>query len=259
MKRITIIIGVVLVAIIALIIFKRSPGASTLIWDISRNGTWLLPLVIFSALLDSIHPCSFSILLITVAFLFGMQMTRKRILQVGGTYIMGIFAAYLLIGLGLLRVLHLFNTPHFMGKLGAGLLIVFGLINVINYLFPRFPIKLRLPSSTHSVMSGLIDRASIPASFALGLLVGICQFPCMGGPYLMVIGLLHDQVTYLKGFGYLFFYNIILALPLFIVLIIAADKVLVEKVQHWQRQESSFIRLGGGIAMMILGLLIYLL
>ena len=172
---------------------------------------------------------------------------------------MGIFAAYLLIGLGLLRVLHLFNTPHFMGKLGAGLLIVFGLINVINYLFPRFPIKLRLPSSTHSVMSGLIDRASIPASFALGLLVGICQFPCMGGPYLMVIGLLHDQVTYLKGFGYLFFYNIILALPLFIVLIIAADKVLVEKVQHWQRQESSFIRLGGGIAMMILGLLIYLL
>lgn len=259
MKKLIIIIGIVVVAITLLILFRGSPVASGLIWNISKNGTWLLPLVVFSALLDSIHPCSFSILLITIAFLFGMQMTRKRILQVGGTYIMGIFTAYLLIGLGILKVLHLFNTPHFMGKLGAGLLIAFGLLNILNYLFPRFPIKLRLPSSAHSAMSRLIDKASIPAAFGLGLLVGICQFPCMGGPYLMVIGLLHDQVTYLKGFGYLFFYNIILTLPLFIVLTIAADKVLVEKAQRWQQQERSFIKLGGGIAMVVLGILIYLI
>ena len=257
MKRILIIIGVVVIAIVAIMVFKRMPFASGLIWDISRNGTWLLPLVIFSALLDSIHPCSFSILLITIAFLFGMQMTRRRILEVGGTYIAGIFSAYLLIGLGILRVLHLFNTPHFMGKLGAGLLVLFGLLNIINYIFPRFPIKLRLPSSAHSAMSRLIDKASIPAAFALGLLVGICQFPCMGGPYLMVIGLLHDQVTYLKGFGYLFFYNIILTLPLAAVLFIAADKILVEKTQQWQQKERSFIQIGGGIAMVALGILIY--
>lgn len=257
MKRLLIIFGAVAIAIIAIVLFKNSPAASGLIWNISEGGTWLLPLVIFSALLDSIHPCSFSILLITIVFLFGMQMTRKRIVQVGGTYILGIFSAYLLIGLGILKVLHLFNTPHFMGKLGAGLLIVFGLLNIINYLFPRFPIKLRLPSSAHSAMSQLIDKASIPAAFGLGLLVGICQFPCMGGPYLMVIGLLHDRVTYLKGFGYLFFYNIILTLPLFIVLTIAADKVLVEKTQRWQQQERSLIKLGGGVAMVVLGILIY--
>lgn len=259
MKKLITIFGVVMVAIIALIFFKNSSTASSLIWNMSRGGTWLLPLVIFSALLDSIHPCSFSILLITIAFLFGMQMTRRRILQVGGTYIIGIFAAYLLIGLGILKVLHLFNTPHFMGKLGAGLLIVFGLLNVINHFFPKFPIKLRLPSSAHSTMSRLIDRASIPAAFGLGVLVGICQFPCMGGPYLMVIGLLHDQVTYLKGFGYLFFYNLILTLPLFVVLAIAADKVLVEKAQKWQQQERSLVKLGGGVAMVALGILIYFL
>ena len=259
MKRIIVIIAALGVVIVALILFKQSSTASGLIWGMSKNGTWLLPLVIFSALLDSIHPCSFSILLITIAFLFGMQMTRKRILQVGGTYIMGIFAAYLLIGLGILKVLHLFNTPHFMGKLGAVLLIAFGLLNIINHFFPRFPIKLRLPSSAHSAMSRLIDRASIPAAFGLGLLVGICQFPCMGGPYLMVIGLLHDQVAYLKGFGYLFFYNIILILPLFIVLTIAADKALVEKAQKWQQQERSLVKLGGGIAMVALGIIIFLI
>lgn len=259
MKRIIIILSIVATAIIALLIFKSSPVASTWIWNMSDKGAWLLPLVFFSALLDSIHPCSFSILLLTIAFLFGMQMTRKRILQVGGTYILGIFASYLLIGLGILKVLHLFNTPHFMGKLGAALLIGFGIINILNEFFPRFPIKLRLPHSAHHAMSGLMERASIVAALALGLLVGICQFPCMGGPYLMVIGLLRDQMTYVKGFGYLLFYNVILTLPLFVVLFIAADKVLVEKVQEWQKQERSTIRWVGGLLMILLGLLIYLL
>ncbi len=247
----------IVAAIIAVVWFKHNPAASGWIWNLSRSGTWLLPLVFFSALLDSIHPCSFSILLITIAFLFSMQMGRKKIIQVGGIYVIGIFAAYLLIGLGILKVLHLFNTPHFMGKLGAVLLVIFGLLNLINYLFPRFPIKLRLPSAAHSAMSRLINRASIPAAFFLGGLVGICQFPCMGGPYLMVIGLLHDQVTYFKGFGYLFFYNIIITLPLFIVLFVAANKELLERVQIWQRQERSLMKLAGGIAMIILGLLIY--
>lgn len=257
MKRLIITIGIILIAVIALIVFKHSPAASQLVWNLSNKGAWLLPLVFMSALLDSIHPCSFSILLITIAFLFGMQMTRKRILEVGGTYIAGIFAAYFLIGLGILKVLHLFNTPHFMGKLGATMLIAFGLINIINEFFPRFPVKLRLPHSAHSSMSRLIDRASMPAAFGLGLLVGVCQFPCMGGPYLMVIGLLHDQVTYLRGFGYLLLYNLILALPLVVVLIIAANKNLVEKMQTWQKEERSLMRLGGGIAMVILGILIF--
>ncbi len=259
MKRLIFIIGITLAAITAIILFDHNSGASALIWSMSNRGTWLFPLVFFSALLDSIHPCSFSILLLTIAFLFGMHKNRRRILQVGGTYISGIFAAYLLIGLGILQVLHLFNTPHFMGKVGAILLIAFGVINIINELFPRFPLKLSLPSSAHSAMSRLIDKASIPTAFALGLLVGICQFPCMGGPYLMVIGLLHDQVTYLKGFGYLFFYNIVLTAPLFIVLFIAADKVLVEKVRTWQKQERSLIKFGGGMVMIVLGVIVYLL
>lgn len=259
MKRILIIIAVVAASIAALIIFKQSSTASGLIWNMSREGTWLLPLVIFSALLDSIHPCSFSILLITIAFLFSMQMGRGRILKIGVTYILGIFAAYLLIGLGILQILHLFNTPHFMGKLGAVILVAFGLINIIGHYFPSFPIKLRLPDRTHSRMSSLIDRASIPTAFALGALVGICQFPCMGGPYLMVIGLLHDQVTYLKGFWYLVFYNGLLIIPLLVVLWIAADKALIQKVRGWQQQEKSFVKVGGGLIMIILGILIFYL
>ena len=255
-KTITTLI-VIAVAIIGIVILKHTPETSSFIWNLSNKGVWLLPLVLVSALLDSVHPCSFSILLITIAFLFGMQLTRKKILQIGGTYIAGIFSAYLLIGLGILKVLHLFNTPHFMGKLGATLLIVFGVINIINEFFPRFPIKLKIPNVSHTAMGRLMERASFPAAFGLGLLVGICQFPCMGGPYLMVIGLLRDQVTYFSGFGYLVLYNLILIIPLVAVLWITADKTIVDKVQEWKKSNMKGLKFWAGLAMIIIGILIF--
>lgn len=257
MKKTLITLAVITIAIIGIVILKNSSGTSSFIWNLSDKGVWLLPLVLVSALLDSVHPCSFSILLITIAFLFGMQMERKKILQIGGTYIAGIFVAYFLIGLGILKILHLFNTPHFMGKLGASLLVLFGIINLINHFFPRFPIKLKLPKVLYTTMAGLLEKSSFPAAFGLGILVGICQFPCMGGPYLMVIGLLRDQVTYFSGFGYLTLYNLILIVPLAAVLWISADQLLVEKMQEWKREKTSNLKLWAGLLMIIIGILIF--
>ncbi len=257
MKKIIITVSIIIAAIVGLVILKNSPAVSSLLWEVSRGGTWLLPLLLVSALLDSVHPCSFSILLITIAFLFGIQMSRRKILELGGTYVVGIFIAYFLIGLGVLKVLHIFNTPHFMGKLGATMLIVFGTLNLLNRFFPKFPIKLKVPDAMHGAMAKLMDKASFPAVFGLGFLVGICQFPCMGGPYLMVIGLLRDQVTYFAGFGYLLLYNLILILPLAAVLLISAKKEMVEKVGTWKRENMAGLRLWAGIAMIIIGILIF--
>src|SRR3990167_122995 len=259
MKRVITFISIIAVAVAAIAFLKQSNLVSELLWNVSGQGNWLLPLVLIAAILDSVHPCSFSILLITIAFLFGLQMSRKKIIQIGGTYIVGIFAAYFLIGLGILRVLHIFNTPHFMGKLGAGLLITFGVLNLLNRFFPNFPIKLKIPTVSHVWMGKLMEKASLPAAFGLGFLVGLCQFPCMGGPYLMVIGLLRDQVTYLSGFGYLFLYNLILIVPLAVVLWITSDRLVVDRMQEWKRTRIQSVRLWAGIAMIILGLLILFL
>ena len=242
--------------ILGIALIKQSSLVSELLWSASGQGSWLLPLVLIAAILDSVHPCSFSILLITIAFLFGLQMTRKKIIQIGGTYILGIFASYLLIGLGILKVLHIFNTPHFMGKLGATLLITFGILNLLNRFFPNFPIKLKLPTVSHKWMSKLMEKASFTAAFGLGLLVGLCQFPCMGGPYLMVIGLLRDQVTYFSGFSYLILYNLILVIPLVAVLWVTSDELVVEKMQEWKRTKIQSLRLWAGIAMILMGLLV---
>jgi cytochrome c-type biogenesis protein len=239
-------------------LLRFTAWGTAFIWTISNEGTFLLPLVGFAALLDSINPCAFSILILTVAFLLSIGSSRSRILEMGFFYIFGIFVAYVLIGLGIFHALHLFNTPHFMAKVGASLLIIFGGINVVNEFFPAFPVKLRIPQSAHHKMAELMDAGSLPAAFALGGLVGLCEFPCTGGPYLMVLGLLHDSATYMKGLWYLLFYNIIFVSPLVVILLLASQKRLLAKVQAWQAGEKKMMRLGGGIVMVALGIIIFL-
>src|SRR3989344_2482599 len=239
--------------------FRLSGGATAALWELSRGGTWLLPLVGIAALLDSVNPCAFSILLLTIAFLFSIGRLRAQILAIGGAYILGIFVVYLLIGLGILQTLHLFDPPHFMAKLGAFLMVALGGINIVNHFFPRFPIKLKIPHSAHHKMAVLMEKGSIPTAFLLGGLVGICEFPCTGGPYLMVLGLLHDQATYLKGLAYLIFYNLIFVVPLVLILFIASDRHLLEKVQAWRKSNTKGMRLWVGAAMILLGVAIFLL
>lgn len=255
--------GIALLAAIILILaffswMKWSGFGTAWLWNVSQSGKWLFPLIIVAAIIDSINPCAFSVLLLTIAFLFSIGKLRAKILQIGGAYIFGIFAAYILIGLGILRALHFFNTPNFMGKLGAGLLILLGGINIINEFFPKFPIKLQIPHSAHETMARLIDKISLPVAFVLGTFVGLCEFPCTGGPYLMVLGLLHDQATYFSGLGYLFLYNLLFILPLVIILFIASDRKLLDKVQSWQRTERKDMRVWGGILMVVVGVLIFL-
>ncbi|KKW48023.1 MAG: hypothetical protein UY99_C0017G0020 [Parcubacteria group bacterium GW2011_GWA1_59_11] len=255
-RKLKILIGLGALIFAAALFFKGSSAGSEFLWQASGEGKWLLPLVAVSALLDSVNPCAFSILLLTIAFLMSLGRLRGNILKIGGFYIAGIFAVYMLIGLGLLQVLHLFDTPHFMAKVGAWLLILLGAINVANEFFPAFPVKLRIPQAAHTKIGEFMNRATLPAAFALGALVGLCEFPCTGGPYLMVLGLLHDQATFASGIGYLLFYNLIFILPLAVILFLASDRTLLDKVQAWRRSETARMRLWSGLAMVVLGALI---
>jgi len=247
-------------SLVALVIaFKASTVGTAALWSVSEGGRWLLPLIAVAALIDSINPCAFSILIVTIAFLLSIGRLRSSVLQIGSAYIAGIFVVYFMIGLGLLQALHLFDTPHFMANVGAALLIVLGLVNLTNQFVPSFPVRLSVPPAAHHRIAILMERASVPAAFVLGGLVGLCEFPCTGGPYLMVLGLLHDRQSYFSGVGYLMLYNLIFILPLVLILMFASDQTLLGKVQEWQQRNKPAMRLGGGAAMVALGAAIFAL
>jgi len=219
----------------------------------------LLPVVCAAALIDCVNPCSFSVLLLTIAFLLSAGAMRMDILKIGLFYVFGIFVAYLGIGLGLLNAIGLFGVSGLMAEIGAIILIAVGFIELINVFWPKFPVKLKIPGFTHRKIAALIEKGSVAAAFILGVLVGIFEFPCTGGPYLSIIGLLHDRVTYGRGVAYLLIYNIIFILPLLVVLFVSSKKTLLDAVEKWRKDNGRRMKIIGGLAMVVLGVIIFLI
>ncbi len=212
-----------------------------------------------AALVDSVNPCAISVMLLTIGFLLGLKRSRRAVLTIGITYVLGVYLAYILIGVGILQALTVFGAPHFMAKVGAGIIIAAGLVNIINSTNVAFPVKLQIPGAAHSRIARVMEKASVPAAFLLGGLVGIFEFPCTGGPYMMVLGLLHDQATFWRGLVYLLYYNALFVLPLVVILVLASRPGVVERVRGWQKSNRGKLRLYSGLAMVALGIIIFLI
>lgn len=216
----------------------------------------LLYLVIFQGLLSGIHPCTISVLLLFIAFLFTIKKTKGAIFKVGLAFIIGVFLAYLLIGLGVLKAFVISSKPHVSALIGAVLIFILGLFNLYSYFFKK-NIGFGIPSGLKGTISEMIQKSSITAAFIVGIIVGICSFGCTAGIYLSVISLLLMKATYLKGFIYLILYNVMFIVPLLIILFAASNEKVVNKMEQWEVSEKRYIRLVSGIVMILSAILIY--
>jgi len=217
------------------------------------NLAQLLPAVVLTGLVDSVNPCAFAVILLLIAFLFTLRKSRGRIMQLGLVYIGMIFIVYFAIGLGLLGAVRLSGEPHFVARLGAWLLIGLGVLNLVEHYVPRFPVKLHMPAFAGERARELIAKASLPATIAAGLLVGLCTFPCSGGIYVSVITLLNAKTTMAWGVSYLALYNVMFVLPLIAILMAAGNRITAKAWAGWERQHALDIRLWYGLAMVTLG------
>lgn len=190
-----------------------------------------LPVVTLAALADSINPCAISVLLLTLTFLISLNKSSRQITFTAGVYILGIFITYILIGLGVLRALNLFSFPHILSKIGAVILAVFAILDLAGH-------HQGLPTFIKPRLAALLHRSTLPAMFGLGVLVGLFEFPCTGGPYLFILGLLHDRATFLTGAAYLLYYNLIFVSPLVIILVISKNSLVVDRVQNFRQAHS---------------------
>ncbi len=228
--------------------------------ETSYQSLWsagtMLPLIVSTGFLDGINPCAFAVLLFFIAFLYTIHKTKASIWKMGVTYIFAIFLAYFLIGIGLMKALIFTGAPHLMAMIAAYLVIFLGLVHVYNFYFPKKKINWGIPSFSKKYIKHWMYRATIPATFVVGFLVGLCTFPCSGGMYVAVVGLLATKATYLQGLTYLVIYNIFFVMPLIIMLLFASSKRMTEKISKWERSESRLIKLISGLVMIALGIII---
>lgn len=218
----------------------------------------MLPLVLISGLVDGINPCAFAVLLFFIAFLLTIRRGRADVIKVGLTYIVAIYLTYLGIGIGLLRAIAISGQPHFMAQIGAYLTIALGIINIKDYFWYGKWFSLRIPHPAKATIRNYVHKATLPAAAILGVLVALCEFPCTGGIYIAILGILAIKTTFLEGLTYLLVYNIMFVAPLLIVLLMATNRRIVGKMEKWQKAEREKMKLLAGIVMMALGIIVLL-
>lgn len=216
----------------------------------------LLPLVLTAGFVDGLNPCAVAVLLFFIALLFTLRRSALSVWATGLIYVAAIYLAYLLIGLGLMRAVLFANDHHFMAKVGAWLVIALGLINVKDYFFPQLPFHLRIPSIAHETIEDRLKTATLPAAGVGGFLVGLCTFPCSGGIYVAIVGLLAAKATYLQGVGYLGLYNLAFVLPLLLILAGIGNRRVMHRLRLVEQSYRRWVRLATGLGMIAAGLVI---
>jgi cytochrome c biogenesis protein CcdA len=214
---------------------------------------------VVSGLLDGINPCAFAVLIFFIAFLMIMskvsfERTRRRVLLIGSIYITAVYFAYLMIGLGAIKIIAITPFPHLVAKIGALLLILLGAVNVKDYFWHGRGPSLRMATSQWVTVRKWMRKATVPSAFVTGLLVSLCEFPCTGGIYVFILGMLAQNATFAEGFVYLLIYNIAFVLPLVVILAFASRRRVMEfSLERWQQRHGKVMRLLSGLAMTTLG------
>ncbi len=215
--------------------------------------SFTLPLVVTCALIDSVNPCAFAVLVFLLLSIITLE-SRRRVLAVGGAYIAAVFIFYLLSGIGLFSFVQQFGVSQILFRAAALLAIFLGLVNVIDVIRKNEGFILAIPASKKEVIERYIRDASLPGAFILGILVGIFELPCTGGIYLAILGLMSKTLTFSEGLPYLILYNFIFVLPLIAILVIVSFGFSPETVNSWRVENRRVLRLGIGVAMIAIGL-----
>ena len=212
-----------------------------------------LPVVVACALIDSVNPCAFAVLVFLLLSIITLE-SRRRVLAVGGAYIAAVFLFYLLSGIGLFTIVQQtgFSSVLFLGA--AVLAIILGLVNVIDVIRKNEGFILAIPESRKATVERYIRDASLPAAFVLGVLVGIFELPCTGGIYLAILGMMSKTLTFSQGLPYLLLYNFIFVLPLIVILLVVAFGISPEKVHSWRLENRRVLRLVIGLSMIVIGI-----
>ena len=221
------------------------------------------------ALVDSVNPCAFAVLIFLLSTLFMRDPNKRYKLLLGGVaFALGIFVFYLTVGilllLGIKSVLAISNlqNTYIYGAFGV-FSIFLGLLNLKDYFaYGSLGFAMEVPKRWRPRMLATIDKimlgkiASIPGAFIAGVLVTAFLLPCITGPYFVAGSLLKD-LPLAEGILWLCFYNFLFVLPMFIITgLIYLSFTSVEKAHAFREKNIRKLHLIAGILLLAVGAVI---
>ena len=167
-----------------------------------------LPIVIATALVDSINPCAIGVLILMVTTLlaFKGKNNRNKMLLIGLIYILVVYITYFLAGIGLLFFIQKLNIAEPLGIFVGVLVIILGLIEVKELWWYGKGVTLGIPARRAEQIKKYMKKLSLPMEIFLGFFVAAVELPCTGGPYLAITTLLARIGLNAKVISYLLLY-----------------------------------------------------
>ena len=221
-----------------------------------------LGVIIVAALLDSINPCVFGVLIFLLAYMTKVFKNKNKMLIAGLIYTATVYIAYLLIGLGILKLAVNTNLAIPFYWFAAIIAIIAGLLEIKDYfwygrgfslqLIPGSAKRLKKYAKTMNKLEEKHPLLSILFAAILGIFVVLVELPCTGAPYLAVLGLL-SAGDYSSGLPLLLLYNLIFILPLFVIIGLVYAGKASKNLEKWRKEHRGLMRLGVGLFLLALG------
>ncbi|HWQ63373.1 MAG TPA: cytochrome c biogenesis protein CcdA, partial [Methanospirillum sp.] len=215
-----------------------------------------LSLIIGSGILDGINPCAFAVLIIMLINMMA-QKSRRAILVNGLVYTSAVFVFYFLSGLGIFSVIQTTGSAILFSIIAGSIALIAGLLMIKDALIPTDHPVLAIPSSQAGRISKIINVATLPAAFILGIMVGMFELPCTGGIYLSIISMISLHVDLLHSLVYLLVYNIAFIVPLLVILVLVLFGLPPERVNEWRIEQRRALR--GIIGIVLILFAVYIL
>lgn len=220
----------------------------------------LIALLVFSALIASINPCTMSVLIMSISSLVGKGKHPKHVGVHTFLFGVGVFFTYAAMGTVMMVLLSL--AP--IGIVGYAALIVgmlisiFGLLEIKDYFWYGKGLSFKLSDKTERKIHAWTKQHHSPIR---GLMLGVYTATKLSH-YTIILVLMSAIInTLLSDDGYLlatlwaFWY----VLPIILIALLAASGVNSHNLLAWKEQSKHTMRLSIGLLYVLLGWLVLVL
>jgi cytochrome c biogenesis protein CcdA len=215
--------------------------------------------VAFAGLVDGLNPCAFATLAFFVSYLALSGRKGKDVLIVGAVFTMGVFLAYLAVGLGFYKVLDLLGDLLMtLGRWVYGLTGLFCAVLAVLSLCDFFKARrgeigdmtLNLPHKLRMRINAVIRRgrrsqAFVVGSYATGIVVSFLELACTGQVYLpTIIFVVSQPQLQARAVLFLILYNVLFIVPLVVVFVLAYYGTGSKQLARFLEQRAAAVKLG---------------
>jgi cytochrome c biogenesis protein CcdA len=239
--------------------------------------------VTIAGLEDGINPCAFTVIVFFISYLALQGYKKRELVVIGLSFISTVFVAYFLIGLCIFNFLYALKGYWALTKT---INIVIGILSIILGIFAFYDflkfkktkdtegLLLQLPRQVQNRIHSVIglhyrktkDKTKEPNIFKLiltavitGFLVTLLEAVCTGQLYLPTITFIVKTSSLklkIQALGYLFLYNILFIIPLFIIFLFALLGVTSEQFTRFLKKYLGTIKILMAILFFILGVVL---